>query len=142
MPILLVLVLLIIGPCLPEFGCPDRGDDWEYLGVCQTTVSWLDAPSAIADEDSLRLRLHAHVRGAEKVDLQRVDVLREGDCVEFWIWAYAWEWTGEGGGVMPPTDLDVHVYHSEPPPWLGDSIQVLVQQPEAPPFEHWVRVLH
>jgi hypothetical protein len=135
-----MLLFLLLAVLIGGTGCNDCKDS-EDMGACLARCDSLWVPESIQSDDSLSILVVAEVADAYKLKLDHLELTREGGRLELRVWARAWRWLGECGTVMPPTANWINLEIVEPPPWPGDSIQVIVHQPEAPPVERWVRVL-
>jgi len=136
-----MLGFLSLATLIGGAGCGDCKNS-EDMGVCPVRCDSLWLPETIGAGDTLDILIVGSVAGAYHLRLDRVEIHREADRLELRVWAQASRWLGECGTVMPPSCPWLDLEIAEPPPWAGDSIQVIVQQPEAPPVERWVRVLH
>lgn len=135
-----MLGFLLIAALVGGAGCGDCKDS-EDMGVCQARCDSLWVPDSIQASDTLSVLVVASVAGAYDLVLDHVETSREDSRLELRVWAHAWRWLGECGTAMPPTANWINLEIEEPPPWPGDSIQVIVQQPNAAPVERWVQVL-
>lgn len=136
-----MLLFLFVAALIGGTGCDDCQNS-EDMGVSLTRCDSLWVPESIGAGDTLPILIVARLVDAYDLSLDHLEINREGDRLELRVWARGWRWLGECGTVMPPTANWLKIEIEEPPPWPGDSIQVLVHQPGAEPVERWVQVTH
>jgi len=112
------------------------GPAWEYAGVHQVRVDYLQMPASIAPADTLLVRLWGDTSPYGRLSLTEIEAVREPTRLDLTIWAGVEVWAGSG--TMPPFDGSLQCDYKAPPPFEAGQFRVVIHQPDG---SQWVDTL-